>query len=375
MRHLRRGNRLLLASLLVIAALQPKLTFAQQHGLSAGMLRSDTFGPGWVADSLANYEIGRFTGRLASYRFRADHTGTFKSIEVYFAFQSLCDGCYANGNGGIIQVQVQTDDGTASHLPSGVVLGTAVITDPMKQWNRVVTLDTTVNAQSGTLYHIVFTNLSPDPVHNYTSIDTLYNAAGGTDSQPAAYTADLAVLTQADANHPLQVDTCRVPIFTVTYDDGYHQGQFYIDVRKNTVVGATGFPVSEAFIVKDAKHVVSSLSIRLSPMVAAGKISVAVANNTNQILALGTIDLTNAIPNVYNWYTIAFPQISLFRGAYTIVMQPSNGAQFYISPIQQGTLYGFQWETIYTGQCQVMSSSKWSGCLGRTDLDIPFYFR
>ena len=365
----------LVVCLLLAAVIHTSMTFAQGKNHTAGMLRADTFGAGWAADSLANFEIGRFAGRLASYRFRASHTGTFSAVEIFFVFRTICDGCYADGDGGVIQVQIQTDDGTASHLPSGVVLATAIINDPMKQWNRLVTFGTPVSAQADTLYHIVFTNVAPDPIHNYTSIDNIYNIAGGIDSQPAARTLDLAVLTKSDSNHPMQVNTNRVPIFSIYFDDGYRQGQFYIDVRSNGVLVASGFPVSEAFAVKDAKHLATTLSVRLAPVAPQGNIQVAVINNSGQILAAGIIDLSNAVPNVYNWYSISFPQISLFKGAYSIVLTAGNRAQFYITPMQQGAFYGFQWEANYTGQCQVMSSSKWAGCLGRTDFDIPFYFR
>lgn len=340
-----------------------------------GMLRADTFGAGWAVDSLANYEIGRFAGRAVSYRFRASHAGTFTALEIYLAFRTTCDGCYANGDGGLIQVDIQADDGSDAHLPSGVVLASALITDPFKQWNRLITLDRAVNAQANTLYHVVLTNPSPDPVHNYTSIDTLYVNAGGVDSQPAAKTLDLAVLTKSDASHPFQTNLNRVPIFSIYFDDGFRQGQTYLDVRGNAVLGASGSPVSQAFAVRDVKHLATTLAIRLAPVVAQGSILVALTNNAGTILAMGNIDLSKATPNVYNWYGITFPQISLFKGAYTLVLTAGNGAQFYVSPIQGGDIYGFLGEGTYTGQCQVMSSNKWSGCLGRTDLDIPFYFR
>ena len=77
-------------------------------------------------------------GRTVDYRFRADHTGTFSGLELYFIFRTICNGCYADGNGGIIQIQIYTDDGTARHLPSNTVLGSTVVTDPLKQWNRLV---------------------------------------------------------------------------------------------------------------------------------------------------------------------------------------------------------------------------------------------
>ena len=343
---------------------------------AGGMLRDDTFGAGWTGDSLSNVEIGRFMGRTVSYRFRANHTGTFSAVELYLIFRTICDGCYANGDGGIIQVQIQTDDGTANHLPAGILLGTAIISNPMLQWNRVVTFDQSVAVQENTLYHMVFTNLSSDPVHNYVSINNLYNVAGGSDSQPSANTVDLAALIKPDSNHPMQVNTHLVPIFSLLFDDSYRQGQIYMDVRPNSLLGASSTQIAEEFLVNDANHTVSSLSVRLSPLVTQGDIRVTVLDSSNQMLASGVIDLTHVLSNGYNWYTVSFPSISLVKGAgYSVVMTAENGAQYYIAPMQQGMTYNFQWERRYAGECEVLSAGQWKGCLGRTDLDIPFYFR
>ncbi len=343
---------------------------------SDGMLRSDTFGAGWTADSLSNIEIGRFVGRTVSYRFRASHTGTFSAIELYLIFRTVCDGCYADGDGGIIQLQIQTDDGTGQHLPTGITLGSAIIANPMSQWNRVVTFAQPVSIQANTLYHIVFTNLSSDPVHNYISIDNLYSVAGGSNSQPSANTIDLAVLVKLDSNHSMQVNTHLVPIFSIYFDDGYRQGQIYMDVRQNTLLGGAAAQVSEAFLVNDANHTFSTVSVRLDPLATQGDIRLTIEDSFNHVLATGVIDLTNAVKNAYNWYTISFPTISLLKGiSYSVVVTTENGAQYYISPMQQGMTYNFQWEKRYTGQCQILSGTQWGGCLGRTDLDIPFYFR
>ena len=350
--------------------------FAQMKGFEEGMLRTDTFGAGWATDSLANVEIGRFLGRVVSYRFRASHTGTFSAIELFLAFRTICDGCYANGNGGTIQLQVQTDDGTSAHLPSGTVLGSTIINNPMLQWNRVLTFAQPVSLQSGSLYHMVFTNLAADPVHNYISLDTLYLTAGGTNLQPAANTIDLAVLVKLDSKNPLLLNSHDVPIFSIFYDDGYRQGQIYIDVKHNAITVAPGFQVAEAFVVQDTNRLVSTLAIRLDPLVTQGDVNVVLNNAYGQPLAAGTINLSTATQYSYNWFSISFPEVMLMKGgSYSIVLSPENGAQFYLSPIQQGGIYGFQWENFYTSQCQVPNGTKWGGCLGRTDLDIPFYFR
>jgi hypothetical protein len=103
------------------------------------MLRSDTFGAGWTAESLANLEIGMNPGRSVSYRFRADHDGAASAVRVFFVFRTICSkGCYAAGDGGAIRVEIRADNGTANHLPASTVLDAALVADPLAQWNRLV---------------------------------------------------------------------------------------------------------------------------------------------------------------------------------------------------------------------------------------------
>jgi hypothetical protein len=346
-----------------------------QSGPVAGMYRSDTYGAGWTADSLGNLEIGRYVGRVVDYRFRSDHTGTFSGLKLYFIFRTICNGCYANGNGGIIQIQVCADDGTALHMPSTTVLGSTVITDPLKQWNRLVSFPQPVPVQAGELYHIVFSNLSSDPAHNYVSIDNLYTALNGSNLQPVTADADLAVLFKS-GNNPLEIDDNVVPIFSLYFDDGFRQGQGYFDVERNKVQIQNGSQVAETFVVEDADHTVSQLAVRLSPLTNFGDIKITLNNAGGQPLATGTINASIHSGSVYQWQSITFSPLILGKGSlYSIVLTAQDGAQFLVSPMERGTIYGFQTENRFTSQCQVPRGNKWSACLGMTDLDIPFYFR
>jgi hypothetical protein len=340
------------------------------------MLRSDTFGAGWTADSLANLEIGRFIGRTVDYRFQSDHSGTFSGLEIYFIFRTICDdGCYADGNGGIIQIQVRSDDGTPGHLPSNTVLGTTVVTDPFLRWNRLVSFPQGISLMSGKLYHIVFTNIVSDPVHNYVSINDLYTSVSGINLQPATNETNLAVLLK-NGNDPLQVRHQHVPIFSIYFDDGFRQGQGYMDVIHNAVQIQSESQVAEALLVQDTNHVVSQVAVRLDPLNTLGDVKIAVNNALGQPLATGTINFSSVTQYAYNWFPVSFPQINLAKGgSYTIVLTAENGASFSLSPIQQGAFYGFLTEKLYSSQCQVPGGQGWTGCLGRTDLDIPFYFR
>src|SRR5271167_214755 len=261
---------------------------------------NDVFGVGWTADSLSNVEVGRFPGRSVSYRFRARHSGAVSTLRVYFIFRKLCPGCYANGNGGKVSIQLFSDDGTPSHFPSRMMLSSAVVDDPMLQWNREVHLQRPVSVRAGELYHIVFSNPSSDPDQNYTSIDDLYTTSVGSALQPSASRSDLAVLFKPDETSAWRLLPQHVPIISIYYDDGYRQGQGYMDVQRDRVIVKDGDAVREVFTVQDADRRVMSLAVRIDQVKNAGGLTVEVADHSGQPLETATFNL-NQNPGRSGW--------------------------------------------------------------------------
>jgi len=337
----------------------------------------EVFGVGWTADSLSNVEVGRFPGRSVSYRFRAKHSGSVSALRVYFIFRKLCPGCYANGNGGKVSIQLFSDDGTPSHFPSRMMLSSAVVEDPMLQWNREVHLQRPVSVRSGELYHVVFSNSSFDPAQNYTSIDDLYTTSIGSALQPSASRSDLAVLFKPNETSAWRLLPQHVPIISIYYDDGYRQGQGYMDVQRDRVVVKGGDAVREVFTVQDADHRVMSLAVRIDQLTNQGKLTVVVADHSGQPLETAAFNL-NQDPGRGGWreYSWQRPLTLKKGGQYSVVLRAEEGSSFRVSPLQKGTQYGFEVDTLFKeGHCEVKTGPLWTGCLLRNDLDIPFYFR
>ncbi len=80
---------------------------------------------------------------------------------------------YNAGTGGTLLIQLETDDGSSAHNPSGVVLGSATIPNPSANFPEVA-LSSAPQLTAGNLYHLVFTNIDPNPTANYVSVDELY---------------------------------------------------------------------------------------------------------------------------------------------------------------------------------------------------------
>jgi hypothetical protein len=335
------------------------------------------FGVGWTADSLANLEVGRFAGRMVSYRFRAARDGAVSTIRVFFIFRKLCDGCYANGNGGSVNIDVVSDDGSANHFPSRNVLGSVLVRDPLTEWNRLLRFPKPVKLESGKLYHIVFSNPTADPQHNYVSVDDLYTTFQGSGLQPSGAASELAVLLKSTAKSGWELKPQHVPIVSINYDDGYQQGQGYMDVKHNGIVVNPGESVREVFRISGADRAFKTLAVRLEPMGDQGNVQVKVENESGEDLQASSLNLSNATSSAL-WKTVDFPKaLSLSKGSqYSVVLSAENGARFRISPLQKGKQYGFNVDSLFaSGRCEVRFWPIWIGCLGRYDLDLPFYFR
>jgi hypothetical protein len=342
------------------------------------MLRADTAGAGWTAESLANLEIGMNPGRSVSYRFRADHDGAASAVRVYFIFRTNCSkGCYAAGDGGVIRIEIRGDDGTPNHLPAGAVLTSTLVSDPLTQWSRRVQFPRAAVLQAGKLYHIVFSNASKDETRNFVSIDDLYTAADGTELHPAAMPAGLAVLLRADGAAAWEIKPHHLPIFSLDYNDGFRQGQSYVDVKQAGVVISPECSVREVFTVADATHLASMAGVRIKPLSSAGRLRIRLETDAGQTIENATV-ATPPSPGAATWIAHSFPSLrGLTKGAsYSLVLASEEGGQYLVQPLQNGAQYGFEAENAFTGHhCEVDTGQGWKGCLNRSDLDIPFFFR
>ena len=342
------------------------------------MLRADTVGPGWTAESLANLEVGMRPGRSVSYRFRADRDGAVRALRVYFIFRTRCSkGCYAAGNGGAIRVEIREDDATPSHLPAAMALASALVSDPLAHWNRLIPFPQPPVLQAGRLYHLVFSNVAADPVANFVSIDDLYTAADGTDLQPAAHETDLAVLLRPSSSAEWETKSHHIPIFTLDYEDGSRQGQGYIDMKQTGILIAPESSVREGFTLRAAVAPVALLGIRVKPLSTIGSLRLTLATRSGRTLhsAVVTPDRASGGPV---WVTdrLSSP-IALAPGtACVLILASEAGGRYLTQPLQQGTAYGFAAaSTFHESHCEVSSGRGWENCLNRPDLDIPFFLR
>jgi hypothetical protein len=354
------------------------------------------YGPAIGGDDLNNTPIGGRYLTEASYRFRAATSSRLNSIEVYVIGPS--NAGYGAGTGGTWRVSVQTDDGTSNHAPSGTILASTTFR-PSAEF-PVITWSAPAALTQGQLYHVVFTNIDPDPTANYASIDGIFQASSDPSAwQPRWSNQDLVQLLRygtgswTDSRGDSSVIT---PIMNLAFADGTHQGMGYMETwgrggrdGYETVDGTVR--LRETFTVSGGSRSVSSISVRLARTSGSSPLSIRVETGSGGELATATIPAaqiataskTSGHGFGQRWYTVALPtSLTLTSGSiYNLVLTTASGTEYWTTSIRQGSSYGFSSPTFFSdGRAQIDTGSGWADVKALTgsrsnEGDLQFYFR
>ena len=335
------------------------------------------YGCAWNADGLANFEVGKVPGRMVSIRFRAEHSGVLGQVRLFFKFTSGKSG-YQSGNGGKILIEVEADDGSEQHLPSGVVLASVLLADPLAEAFPLLSFPPTAALEAGGLYHLVVANVDPQPETNWVSIDDLYDQADVPGMQPGVDDTDLALLTTEDGT-PWHVNHAHTPIVDIHYQDGFVQGQGYIDAwlhLKRSISGASR--VRERFLVSGADRTVTSVSVRMQRLRSPKPLAIRLETGDGVLIEEGTID-GSLVGTTQTWvqYTFQTPRLLAAGQTYDVVVSAAPGRGRYSTyPLQEGTAYGFTTPTMFRdGVAQYAAGKQWRNFLRvRTDFDLQLFF-
>ena len=335
----------------------------------------ELYGCAWNVDNLDNVELGPNTGQQVAYRFRAEQSGDVDEVLIYLAFAGAG---YYDGDGGDVLLELQEDDGTVDHLPSGVALTSALVTDPLLQWNRLFSFSSPATLVEGELYHLVFFNDDPNPAANWVSTDCLYVSANVPGVQPAVSDTDLATLWKYDLNYPWTVLYYDTPIFDLRYTDGYAQGQCYVDAWVTAAPGdITGIEmIREQFTVSSTDREVSDVSVRLKHVSGTGDLTIRLEDDAGTLIEAGTVAQAD-IDTDYDWITLTFATNHTLTAGDTYHLQLSAPAAvtYKTYPLQDGTFYGFDCSNLFhDGHYEYTDGGPWGMIDNRTDFDLQFYF-
>jgi hypothetical protein len=334
----------------------------------------DVYGCAWNADGLVPLNIGRLKDYTICIRFRAQHTGSFTAARFYFIFRKLG---YYQGDGGEVLIEVQPDDGSDLHGPSGEVLASVQVRDPMAgKPLRKVTFDRPVITEAGKLYHFVFTNPAPDPLNNWVSLDQLYQKKNTPDMQPAVSDLDLAIVLKWN-DPPWSVRHAHTPIYWIYYDDGSVFGQGYFDARSQSGVRPLSgeHKVREIFTVSGGERIVKSVRVRVRKLADSGPLKISLLGEDGTSIAQGDIapDIFETGEMMWVEHVFAEPLRLADGETYSLVLSSPTGS-YNTFGIVQSTGAEFITPTVFSdGIMQYTENGKWTSDRPGS-MDMQAYF-
>lgn len=342
------------------------------------------YGHGLNADSLNNTQVGGVNGsaqRQVDMRFKAKFTASTTRFRTYVMYTATNSG-YSAGTGGTLEYSLQADDGTSAHLPNGVKLATAVLSNPVTNkpgFFPLMTWSTPVALTAGKYYHIVVRNIDPSPSVNYCSINALLLKTAQEPWQPTLANDDLTILYKdsswiARKNH--------TPILDVTYADGTSQGQGDMEVWVGAPKKISGTAaVRQSFTVSGPSRTASRVSVRLKRTSGTSPLTVKVTTATGTVVEQGTIPAAS-VPTAHGWTSYAFsaPKSLVAGQAYYLTFSSAADTVYEAYPLRDGSSYGFSKPSVFAdGYAQFTTTGTWTGweqwgSTNRTDGDLQFYF-
>ncbi len=346
----------------------------QTAPLSGGLALAGqtSYGAGIAMDSLANTTLNH---SISSYRFRSAHDGRLSSIRFFLILNKTG---YAGGNNGTVRVEIQTDDGTSAHNPSGQMLAGYTIANASLTTFPLVTFVSPPGLQQGSLYHVVFSNTDPNPEINYCSIDALLSSVSNppTPAQPTVGDADWIQLIRPTGGS-WRVRQGYSPILQLNYADGFVSGLGYMEswiASTKTIHG--GFRVREAFRVSGPDRTVRQVFLRVRA--GSGGLNARLEHGDGTLIEQGAM---SSAPSGNNWlmYTFAEPRTLSAGQPFNLVFSSSSGS-YDVFPMRQGSAYGFSPRTYFSdGVAEYDSGTGWVGwdawgVANRHEQNLQFYF-
>ena len=311
---------------------------------------------------------------MSSYRFRAVTSSGLASVRIYVQGGSG----YSAGSGGMVEISVQTDDGTASHHPSGrnlasttLVPGNPVSTGPLPS----VSFASPASLTAGHLYHLVFRNIDPEPAANFISLNGFLTYSATSPRQPAIPDTDWAHLLDTGSGWKTRPN--YTPIAGLRYSNGVEDGVGYIEVWEgspNEISGARA--VREVFSLRSARSI-ESVTIRLRRSGGSGPLNVRIETREGRVLATASLSAAS-VGSEWAWEraTLSRPVVLPPASSYRLALTAPSDSQYSTVAIRKGVEYSLGRSTYFPyGYAQYTAASGWIDFYGGRQGDLQFYFR
>jgi hypothetical protein len=321
------------------------------------------------ADSLGNTVIGGPDHAALTFRFRAMWTGSVIAIRCYVIKNVNGRSGYSLGDMGTMRVALQADSGHRPHVPVGRALASATFRPADRGFFPLVRFNKSVHVVAGRLYHVVFSNVARDPVHNYASINALFSKSrlGRGPGAPEG----LAVL-ESDGRGSARWAPRRssaheyyLPILDVVGGKaGQHSGLGYMEVWDPKPIGAnTG--VRQLLRAPAGGTSITGAWLRVQRAGSSGDpLVLGLVQNDGSVLASVSVPAAEVAADDAGWVHVRFGNpVSVPAGTQLALTASAASAGAYEAfPIRKGSGFGFAPDTYYNGgYAQFNDGSGWVG--------------
>jgi hypothetical protein len=282
---------------------------------------------------LTNYKVDV---EDVSFKFKAQHTGSISAIRVYIMTGVVG---YGAGNYGTFLVTLRHDS-TSNHTPAQTYMTSMThncINDAgLGTGFPLLTFNSSVHVDSGSIYHVVFHNIDPDPANNYSSVNTLAlypNPCLTPIEQPFAPDVDWNSLYSTSPfktwyMHPGNYQ--RTPIMEYFYTDGYSTGLGYSEVFVGTPKTISGnSKVMENITVSKSNRITTGVSIWMRRNSGTDGVTITLETSSGTLIESKTISAASVSTN-YSWNTITWSSNhTLTSGqSYHLVLSAASGSNY-----------------------------------------------
>jgi hypothetical protein len=227
---------------------------------------AEAYGPAYAMDGLGNMQVGgpaSGTSNVAvAYRFVAATSADLDAIRVYVVNQDHPG--YGGGTGGTLRVALQ---GANAGFPDGVELAAFELASPddsLQTWP----FPEPPALVAGTTYHLVFTNVDPDPIANFISMNLTWVRDARSPRQPKWTDEEFGSARKfGDGPWSDATEQQYTPILELEYADRVRQGQGYMEISYGDgeygIIRGTDRMVRESFAPSDRSRVVAGGHVRV----------------------------------------------------------------------------------------------------------------
>jgi hypothetical protein len=343
-----------------------------------------------AADSLANTPIGGPFGTVLAFRFRAGWTGTVRGVRFYVIVNTSERQGYSGGTWGALRVALTPDSGAPRHRPRGRALAATVITPSRKDLWPFVRFAKPPHVVAGRLYHVVFTNVDPDPLRNYVSINSLLSQGQG-EPQPHV-PGGLRVLLGESSDGGATAYDWRpredgagqryMPILDVAGGEpDQHVGMGYMEVWVSAPQWIGGdAEVRQLLSIADGRTAtIKGAWLRVQRLGdSTAPLMLRLERMDGTRLAAATVPARTISSRSPQWVHVRFATPVPLRTPLALTASAAHVRSYETFPLRKGTDFGFDSRTLFGGgYAQYASGGGWKGwtqwgARDRHDSDLQF---